>query len=325
MTHTRQVPPEADWDKAPRLVDGAVDIELTPQTCNLHYWLHAVPQGTLRNLVNGHPPESVTPDFMREPGPLRTALIEEFAFRSIAEEKATRSLAWGVVLAKDVDLWEFAGTQLIDEMRHSAVFRGHLLELGVPREHLWETIEEVAGHDRDRILVPLDEFALPVYRDHEDLMGGVVILTILVEGVLAPIAELSERKWRPIDPAAADIERGANIDEIRHLSVGSSVIRQHLIESPDDKPRLLDIIVRGRKLWSELPTAEVIMRRELLYQEGIEQHADVVGDYEIRPGQRLLDTTPEERLQMALDWSNDMQESRLAYMGLEEAIDAVPS
>ena len=72
----------------------------------------------------------------------------------------------------------------------------------------------------DAVLVPLEEFGIPIGRDHGDYIGGVVVLTVLVEGVLAPAAELSERKWRLLDPAAAQIERAAGIDEIRHLTRG---------------------------------------------------------------------------------------------------------
>lgn len=318
MSTSPQVPREADWNEAPRLLEGATNLELTPHDCNLDYWLRAVPQGTLSGLVHGHAPESTVPDFMRQPGPLREALIDEFAFRSISEEKATRALSHLVINAPDVESMEFFATQLLDEARHARVFRDHLVELGVPESELFDTIEHTAGADRDRILVPLEEFALPI--GQADYAGGAVILTILVEGVLAPLAELSERKWRPLDPAAADIEKGANIDEVRHLTVGSGVVRAHLLDHPDEKPRILDIITRGRELWASLPTPEVIFRREQLFQQGLEQHADVAGDYEIEPGTRLVDTTPEQRLEMALSWSNEMQDSRLAYMGLEEAV-----
>jgi hypothetical protein len=148
----------------------------------------------------------------------------------------------------------------------------------------------------------------------------VVALTVLVEGVLAPSAELSERKWRPLDPAAADIERGAGIDEIRHLSVGSWVAREHLQRHPDEKPRLLELITNGMKLWDELPVKEVVYARELLFQEGIQAHSDVIGDYEIWPGRRLIDTSAEERLLTALDWSQAMQKTRLEYMGLQAVL-----
>ncbi len=314
------IPREADWDSAPGLLDGATSLELTAAGCNLDYWISSVPQGTLAGLVNGHSQEAEVPSYMLEPGPLREAIMDEFAFRSIAEEKATRAISYLVAYAPSVDCMEFFATQLIDEARHSRVFRAHLMELGIPEDRLFATIQRIAGDASDRVLVPLEDFGLPVMRDQRDFLGGVIILTILVEGVLAPSAELSERKWRLLDPAAAGIERGANIDEIRHLTVGSAVVRQTLLEQPREKERILELIVRGRKLWDELPTEEVIYRREVLFQQGLEQHGHRVGDYEIWPGKKLVDTTPEDRLEAAQTWSAEMQDSRLVYMGLEEAI-----
>jgi len=312
-------PPEADWNNAPGLIEGATRLNLTAHDCHLDYWLRAAPQGTLAGLVNGHSPQARVPEYMLEPdNPLRAAIMNEFAFRSIAEEKATRAISYMVASAPDVDTMEFFGTQLIDEARHSRVFRAHLLELGVPEDQLFSTIEEISGEDARRILDPLVEFSLPLVRDQQDFIAGVVILTILVEGVLAPAAELSHRKWLKLDPAAAEIERGANIDEIRHLTVGSAVVREHLEQHPEDRERIRDIITRGRELWARLPTTDVIFKRELFFQQGLERHADVVGDYEIWPGRRLIDTTPEERLVAAHTWSAEMQNSRLEYMGLTE-------
>jgi hypothetical protein len=317
---TTAIPRECDWQEAPGLLEGVVGLKLTPQLCNLDYWLTAVPQGTLYGLVSGHSPSARIPDYMLQRGPLQDAIMNEFAFRSIAEEKATRAISYMVAEAPDVTTLEFFATQLIDEARHSRVFRGHLLELGVPEGELVQTIESISGADAGRILVPLEEFALPLLRDKRDFMAGVVILTILVEGVLAPAAELSERKWRLLDPAAAQIERGANIDEIRHLTVGAAVVQQYLHDFPGEKDRLLEIISAGRNLWQQLPTNELIFKRELYFQEGMLQQASAVGDYEIWPGRRLIDSTPEERLEAANRWSMEMQNSRLQYMGLAEAI-----
>lgn len=310
---------EADWDSAPDLLEGS-SLELTPADCDLDYWISSVAQGTLQGLVRGHRADTVPPPHMLEDGPLRDAIIDEFAFRSIAEEKATRAISFLVAFAPDVLNMEFFGTQLLDEARHARVFRGHLVELGVPEPELAATIQRIAGDDSDKILVPLEDFGLPIMRDQRDFVGGVVILTILVEGVLAPSAELSERKWRLLDPPAAEIERGANIDEVRHLTVGGAVVRQHLIDHPEDKPRVLDIITRGRQLWAELPTDEAILEREHLFQRGIEQQAALIEGYEIWPGRLLAESTVEERLGAANQWSAEMQDSRLRYMGLEEAI-----
>jgi hypothetical protein len=314
------IPREADWTAAPSLIEGASRLELTPRDCHLDYWLTAVAQGTLAGTIRGHSPNAQVPPYMLEPGPLRSSIMSELAFRAIAEEKATRAIAHIAANAPDIYTMEFYTTQMIDEARHSRVFRGHLLELGVAEHDLYATIESIAGADARRILVPLEEFALPLMRDQRDFIAGAVILTIIVEGVLAPSAELSERKWRLLDPAGAEIERGANIDEIRHLTVGSAVVRQYLLDHPGERSRVLGIIIAGRELWTRVPTAEVIMKREVLFQEGMHQHADVVGDYEIWPGRRLLDTSPEERLGAAYAWSMEMQNTRLEYMGLSEAI-----
>jgi hypothetical protein len=210
---------------------------------------------------------------------------------------------------------EFFATQLIDEARHSAVFRGHLVELGVAPGELPGTIEQVAGEDREKILVPLESFGLPL-GDAGDFIGGVCVLTVLVEGVLAPAAQLSELKWRLLDPAAAEIERAAGIDEIRHLTVGSAVIKQYLQANPGELPRLKDLIERGRAMWGSLPVLDMILRRERLFQEGMQQMRHIVGDCELTPGNRLIDSTPEERLMLAATWSVEMQDSRLSYMGL---------
>ncbi|MCA9710886.1 MAG: hypothetical protein KDK70_33910, partial [Myxococcales bacterium] len=114
----------------------------------------------------------------------------------------------------------------------------------------------------------------------------------------------------------AETARGANIDEIRHLCVGSSVVRRHLEDNPDDRPRLLDLVGQGFALWKSLPIQDVIIQRETLFQAGMQRVVDVLGDYELVPGRRLVDTTVEERLGIQMGWSAQMQTSRMAYMGL---------
>lgn len=320
MTDPNTVPSEADWESAPSLVDGAMELQLTAETCDLQYWLRSVPQGTLRGQVLGHAEDSRPLSVVSEPGPLNSALTQELAFRSIAEEKATRAISYLVALAPDNPSLEFYATQLLDEARHAMVFRSHLLELGIGAADLWTSIERLAGDDSRRILVPLEEFGLRALRDQQDFIGGVVILTVLVEGVLAPSAELSERKWRILDPGASEVERGAGIDEIRHLTVGSSIAREYLLAHPEEKPRILELIQEGYALWEKLPSNELVLRREELFQQGLEQHAGLVGDYEIWPGRRLVDTTAQERAETAHEWSARMQRTRMVYMGLEEAL-----
>lgn len=318
---TTSIPAEADWDNAPGLLDGAMNVTLTAEQCDLRYWLTAVAQGTLAGrAATGHAEHETTPDHMRRPGPLRDALVMELGYRSVAEEEATRALSYYVAKAPGIAELEFYTTQLVDEARHSMVFRDHLLELGVPADELRSTIvEQSADYKRD-VIDPILDFALRAVRDEDDFIGGVAVFTIVIEGVLAPAAELSERKWNVLDPAAGAIARGASIDEIRHLSVGSSIVREHLLREPGYRPRLLEILTQGRQLWDDIPDRKYVLARESLFQDGMRQHADLIADYEVWPGQRLLDTTPESRYDTAEQWTDEMAKIRLDYMGIPEAL-----
>jgi hypothetical protein len=98
------------------------------------------------------------------------------------------------------------------------------------------------------------------------------------------------------------------------------VVREHLERNPQETGRLVEFIRAGRVLWDKLPVGEVLMRREYLFQEGLSAHADVVGDYQIWAGRRLIDTTPQERAMTAGEWTARMQRTRLEYMGLSAAL-----
>ncbi|MFI5800466.1 VlmB-like protein [Streptomyces sp. NPDC051677] len=315
---TTNIAPEADWDLAPNVLEGARELRLSPERCDLDYWIANVAQGTLKGLVNGHHPDAVTPDYMSKPGPLRDALLFEFSFRSIAEDKAARAITSLVQNAPDVKCMEFYATQLIDEARHAQAFRAHMVEVGIPEAELDDVMEECAGEHQRNVLDPLEEFGLEVMNGPHAFVSGVAVLTILVEGVLAPTGELSEHKWKIVDPAAASVERGAGIDEIRHLTVGSEIVKRHLERDPSVKEHLAGVVRRGNELWGTLPVLAVLQRREELFQEGIQQVADVIGDHEIWAGRRLLDTTPDERIATALQWAAETQTTRLAYMGMGE-------
>jgi hypothetical protein len=316
------IPTETDWDTAPGLLDGAMTLDLTAEQCNLAYWLRGVAQGTLRERTEtGHTADEPTPEHMRVDGPFRSAQMLELGCRSVAEEQGTRALAYYVAGATGVAEMDFFATQLLDEARHSMVFRNHLVEMGVPAQDLHSVIAELSTDYRREVLDPILDFAVRAVRDEGDFIGAVAVFTIIIEGVLAPAAELSERKWNLIDPAAAAIARGAAIDEIRHLTVGSSIVREHLLRHPDSHGRLMDIVKRGRALWDTIPDKKYIMVREHLFQEGLRQHADLVGDYEVWPGKRLVDTGAEERYATAERWTDKMAAARLDYMGLPEAVE----
>lgn len=314
---TNPVAHEAGWDTAPGLLDGAKELTLGPEDCNLAYWFTEVAQGTLRDRgATGHHKDAGIPEFLKRPGPLREALVLEFGFRGLSEEIATRLLAHYVAAAPGMPELEFYTTQLVDEARHARVFRNHLVELGLPEATLLKDIDAMAADYRRLVLQPVEDFTLEIVRDQGDFAGGVAVFAIVIEGVLAPAAELSERKWTPLSPATGEISRGTAIDEIRHLTVASTILRDHLVKHPEYRPRLMEILRAGVKLWDELPDRQFVIHREELFQQGMAEHADKIGDYEVWPGVRLLDTTPDQRYDMAEQWTDEMAESRMAYMGI---------
>ncbi len=313
---TAPVAPEADWDKAPGLLDGAKELTLGPEECDLAYWFTSVAQGTLRDRgATGHHVNAVTPDFLKAPGPLRDALILEFGFRALSEELATRLLGHYVTIAPGIPEMEFYATQLIDEARHARVFRQHLVDLGIPQTTLLKDIEEMARDYRKRVL---DRWWTSPWTSSATRPTSPAASACSPSSSRRPrpAAELSERKWTPLSPATGEISRGTAIDEIRHLTVASTILRDHVIRHPEYTPRLLEILRSGVKLWDEIPDREFVIHREELFQEGMFAHADLIGDYEVWPGVRLLDTTAEQRYDMAERWTDEMAEVRMEYMGL---------
>ncbi|MGH3433034.1 MAG: VlmB-like protein [Thermocrispum sp.] len=288
--------------------------ELGPEQCDLDRWQSEVFSGYARTRVNGHRPDEEVPAELREAGPLRDAAIAECAFQAIAEEKATRALTTVIGTAPDLTTMEYYATQLVDEVRHGRMYRGLLTEMGIAPDALAGTITACAGADADAVVSPVEEFGLTVMANYQDFHRGVLMVTVLVEGVVAPITELSEQRWRPVFPAMAQLLRTANTDELRHLAVGGTIVRRHLTEHPERRAELMDVVQQGRELWAGLPMSELQLKAETVFQQGIEQHAGLVGDYEIWDGRRLLDTTAEERVEVGRRWSTALQEERLHYM-----------
>ena len=280
---------------------------LGPEDCDLDRWMSEVAAQPASSA--GQPPAH-----MLEEAPLRHALLAEFAFQAIAEDKATRALSTLIPMAPDTPCLEFYTSQLMDEARHRRMYRTHMVKLGIPEDRLDQVIEEYAGAAAESVLAPVERYGFSDMAEHQDFYRGVLIVTVLVEGVIAPVTELSELKWRLLDPGAAQVQLTANRDEARHLAVGSTIIRRHLSSRPDLKEPLREMVRTGRQMWQDLPMSDLQLMLEQVFQEGMEKNEEIVGYYEIWPGRRMLDTTPEERTEIGQQWSQQIQDERLEYM-----------
>jgi hypothetical protein len=281
---------------------------------DLDDWFHDV--GThFGALQRGHRPGMRPPKWMLAPGPLRDAFVDEFSFRARVEEAAVRGLAQVVAAAPSLEAMDFYSSQLIDEARHAYVFRQQLVEIGHDAERIEAVVAELSRHHVETILEPLQAFAEP-YARARDFAAGAIMVAVIAEGALAPAAELSARKWRVLNPSAAEVAAGANRDEVRHLAVGTRLIGQYVREHEAERSRLMELIHAGMQQWAKLPIVDMLVRREQLFQQGIEQLRRELEGVELIPERPLIETTVEERLTIQVEWSGAMRTKQLKLMGL---------
>jgi hypothetical protein len=266
-------------------------------------------------LERGHARGMRATELLLAHGPLRDAFVDEFSFRARVEEAAVRGLAQVVAAAPTLKTMDFYSSQLIDEARHAYVFRHLLVELGFEAARIEQIVSELSRTHVETILQPLGAFAEP-YVQARDFAAGAIIVAVIAEGALAPAAELSARKWRVLNPIAAEVAYGANRDEVRHLGVGSALIGEYVRAHPHERGRLLELIDDGMQCWGRLPIVEMLVRREQLFQQGIAPLADRLQGVELIPGRLLIETSVEERLTLQLQWSGRMRGQQLKLMGL---------
>lgn len=211
-------------------------------------------------------------------------------------------------------------TQIFDEARHTAAFRHHLVTLGIAESDTVDRLIEEVNHSVWReIITPLQAF-WEHYVDNTGMESGyacgVAIVSIVLEGILAPSAELGERKWRPFDQGTAQVQHFANVDEIRHLAVCADIVRREIHASDRVRKDVTECVQEGLRLWERLPVGEMMMGRELDYQAGMERFAELARDYYLDANLPLLKSSPEQRIELATKWSHELQYARMADIGL---------
>lgn len=250
-------------------------------------------------------------------GPLRESLIKELSFKSICEYEATKGLLLLADKAPNYVNFDYLLTQVFDEGVHAKLFREHLLRIGFSNsKDVARHMEELLQDHLKNIISPLRAYFDQWMTRKEHYLAGVLIVTVVLEGVLAPTSELSEVKWYPFDRAASATQARANIDELRHLTVCANIVKE-LIESDSTlKSAAHECINEGLALWHEVSLSDFYVERETLYQQGMEQHKHLIEGYELYDGLLLSESTVESRLELSNFLVDEMQQSRLKYMGL---------
>ncbi|OCQ51462.1 hypothetical protein Ppb6_03379 [Photorhabdus australis subsp. thailandensis] len=251
------------------------------------------------------------------PGDLRESLIRELSFKSISEYEATKALLLLADKAPDSINFDYMLTQIFDEGRHAKLFREHLVKIGFADiNNVASKMESLLRGKMTNMLETLRTYFDKWVVLKNDYIAGVLIITVVLEGVLAPTSELSEIKWRPFDIAAAETQARANADELRHLTVCANMVKTAIENDHSLKQSALECIEEGLALWNQVSVDDLFVEREMFYQRGMQSNLRFIEGYELAPGVLLSESTVESRLELSHFLVEQMQQSRLEYMGL---------
>lgn len=296
-----------------RLIENELKTNIFAENWGLEEWL--TEQSEEKN--NASPDTSRDPKLTYQAGPLRESIIRELAFKSIAEYEVCKSLLLIANAAPCHSQFEYFITQIVDEGRHARLFREHLLRIGFSgADRIREDMAQAMSGKFDDVIEPFKHYFNKWVITNGDYIAGILIITVILEGVFAPTSELSEMKWKPFDHVAAHIQSKANTDELRHLAVCANIVKQSLDNDPSLKKRAFDCISEGLALWQNLPLLGIYGEIEGLYQMGLEQNKHLVSGYELMPGVLLSESTAESRMILSNTLVERIQLSRLKYIGL---------
>ena len=294
------------------LVQQASAASMAPEEHDIEAWMEQVIRRELGSTLYGI--DRTSEHRYRCNNELREALLQELSFKSFSEDLAARGLAQLSALAPSNADFQYLLTHTLDESRHANNFAEHFYKVYGARDEA--ALVAASETHVEQILRPLESYYYDFVLSRNDYYSGVAIIAIVLEGVLAPSSELSELKWAPFDDHAAQVQRSANVDEVRHLCVCAEIVKRGIDADAATRRRVVECIQAGFALWEQLPVYDMLLARENLYQEGMLAQPERVAEYELEPGLRLLDTDQNARIALASQWSQQMQAERLTYLGI---------
>jgi hypothetical protein len=197
---------------------------------SIQYWLESAPQGYLEATEFGHAPGEREPELL-----LTDALLREQAIRTTVQlvvgERCALAASSGLInAAPDEGSKRFLATQTLDEARHVEVFTQRLLDLGVKKGELEDTIRQCANPN----LVKFAEVLLEKV-DAKDFVAGVVGQNLVLEGMAFHVFEMMHAANQGLNPKFAHTLSGTIADERRHVGFGENRIGGLVREHPERK------------------------------------------------------------------------------------------
>jgi len=200
---------------------------------SIQNWLESCPQAYLEGTEYGHQPGENEPEDL-----LANEVLREDAIRTTVQlvvgEKCALAASSGLInAAPDEGSKCFLATQTLDEARHVEVFTQRLIDLGVKKEDLDETIRRHANPNLVRFAEVLLEKV-----DKKDFVAGVVGQNIVLEGMAFSVFEMLKAVTDAVNPKFAHTLSGTIADERRHVGFGENRIGSLIKQHPERKPEI---------------------------------------------------------------------------------------
>ncbi|MCP4005666.1 MAG: hypothetical protein GY725_15865 [bacterium] len=200
---------------------------------SIQSWLESAPQGYLEGTQYGHPPEEKESERILNNPEMRQRSIRTTSNLVAGERCALAASAGLVACAPDEPSQCFLATQTLDEARHVEIFKQRLLDLGVKKAELEDTIAENVSPN----LVKFAEVLLEKV-EARDFVAGVVGQNIVLEGMAFHVFETIHAGAREHNPKFAHTLEGTIADERRHVGFGENRIGSLIQQHPEKKPAI---------------------------------------------------------------------------------------
>ncbi len=197
---------------------------------SIQRWLESCPQGYLADTEYGHKPGATEAELVME-----NPVFHEDAIRTTVQlilgERCALAASSGLInAAPDEASKHFLATQTLDEARHVEIFTQRLLDLGIKRENLEDTLKQYGNPH-------LIEFAGVLLEkvDKKDFVAGVVGQNLILEGMAFTVFELLHATSEQVNPKFAQVLAGTIADERRHVGFGENRIGSLIKQHPEKK------------------------------------------------------------------------------------------
>jgi hypothetical protein len=256
----------------------------------VEYWLKRTPWRNLKDTIYGiKKGMEEIPEIVHNDPMLKMAYIIDLATFMHGEKVALEACAASITFAENDECQRFLATQVLDEARHYEVFKHRMISLGITEDEVPKILARFNTESFKKF-----ESMIWEQLDKKDLLGSVIALNIMLEGLAHPVYNYEMKYWSRLDPGMSNLIKGIFQDEVQHANFGEAYATKMVSTYGECRIKARKLFIQFKKIIDEL-FDESRKNYVKLYQEVANNHIDKMGDLEIFPGVMMGNTTEEEQ------------------------------